>query len=487
MRQSAFAILILAVLTGAVLFWPAHDSISGRTTVNLTVWGMPFEDRLFRDRYAREWEAQNPGLRVNYQRFGDDLLMKYNAWHTRGRGSEVMRLRITDYHGMVERGMLEPLDGFLNSTAPGAERSPLDVIPRHLTEALKIDGRLYAIPEDNAQFGMFINLDLVDAHNRAHPGERIDVPRRRDDGTWEVWTWEDLRRAARLLTERDSGGGVVRAGFDFTVWSWPFMTFHAQAGGKLWSDDGLTCTMDGPAGIQALEFFRALQREDRSFVPNLSGFQSGTGPDVLFAAGKTAIFLDGSWRVPNIEQVAPQLNFCVVPLPRGRVPAVVSGCVCWGISSDALRKDEGWRMIRYLTDEPQALAYWDMLRVAPPANLAALASPEFRSPRGTRRDDGTVEVPPMPADRFDCRGAWLLYANTPDTTGRTPGFVPTGPYQTELEEEIQRMLNRYLNPDNREAAQGVLTEAVRNVHAVIDRDRAARGLPPVQRPQSPGP
>src|SRR5262245_21126567 len=102
-RPSEFVILARLMATLAALAWPSRAAISGKTTINFTVWGMPFEDRLFRDRYAREWESLNPGLRVNYQRFGEDLLMKYNAWHTRGRGSEVMRLRITDYHGMVER------------------------------------------------------------------------------------------------------------------------------------------------------------------------------------------------------------------------------------------------------------------------------------------------------------------------------------------------------------------------------------------------
>lgn len=485
MRLPTLIAALIAVATLAVLLWPGRDAVSGKITVNFTVWGMPFEDRLFRDGYAVGWERLNPAIRVNYQRYGDDLLMKYNAWQTRGRGSEVMRLRITDYHGMVARGMLEPLGDYISGPA-GLGPEQIKALPPHLMAALAVDGEVYALPEDNAQFGMFINLGIVEAYNRDHPGDPVQLPILRDDGTWQEWTWDDLRSAARKLTRCDDTGRVTQAGLDFTVWSWPFMTFLAQAGGSLWSADGLTCTLDSDAGVAALEFFRTLQRDDRSFVPNLAGFQSGTGPDVLFAAGKTGVFLDGSWRVPNIEQVSPTLRFTVAPLPRGKVPAVVSGCVCWGISTKAREKPEGWRMLRWLIEEPQALTYWDTLRVSPPANLAAINSAAFRQTSGILKDPESpsrgYEVLPMPPGLFRDRAAWLLYANTPHPqTGGPPGFVPVGPYQTELEEEIQRMLNEYLNAGSKATAHEVLGRVVRNTHALIDRDRAARGLPPAPR------
>jgi ABC-type glycerol-3-phosphate transport system substrate-binding protein len=341
---------------------------------------------------------------------------------------------------------------------------------------MEVDGamgrHIYALPEDNAQFGLFYNKAIFDAYNREHPGAPLAYPS-------EAWTWGDLRRTAQTLTTYDASGRITRAGFDFAIWAWPFMMFFVQAGGELWSADGKTCTVNSPAGVEALEFLRSMQREDRSFQPSLSGYQSGTGPDALFAAGRTAMFMDGSWRVPNFEGVAPDLDFAVAPLPRGRRAAVVSGSVMWGISADAKEKDEGWRMISWLTDVPRQLEYWDTLRVAPPASLAALASPAFRSTSGLPLlgADGTVipgrwEVPPMPESRFADRAAWLLYANKPlPETGKAPGFVPVHPYETELEEEINRMLNEYLNPRSTLTAEEALESVVRHVEAVMGRER----------------
>lgn len=483
MRTSRLIILAIALATLAVVLWPGAGRAGGRTTLLFTIWGMPFEDRLFLDRYARGWERLNPDISVDYQRLvGDGLLAKYNAWAAQRRGADVMRLRITDYLGMVERGMLEPLDAYIADPETGLTAEELADFPPQIMELLRVRSstrpgeppRLYALPEDNAQYGLFYNRAIFDAYNRAHPDEPVDYPS-------PDWTWEDLRRAARLLTTYGERGRIDIAGLDFFMWSWPFLTFHAQAGGELWTPDGLTTLVNGEAGVNALEFLRTLQREDRSLRISL-GDQTGTGPDALFAAGRTAMYLDGSWRVPNFESVAPNLDFAVSPLPRGVRPAVVSGSVLWGISSYSRHKPEAWRFLRWLVSKEQALQYWDTLRVAPPARVSLLDSPAFRSTRGLPREGGGWEVPPMTPERYEDRAAWLAYANTPHPmTGRPPGFVPVAPYQTELEREIERMLSSYLNPSSTESARQALDRVAAAVHAIIDRDRAARRLPPVNR------
>ncbi len=479
MRSSRLAGITLALLTAAIVLWPGADAVAGKKTLLFTVWGMPFEDRLFKDRYAQGFEKLHPDVRINYQRYADDIIMKYNAWHARGRGADVMRLRITEYHGMAARGILKRLDAAIADPATGLSPQDLADIPAHLRALLEVDGPegrgVYALPEDNAQYGLFYNKRILREYNQSHPGDPIPTPD-------EHWTWDDLRRAARLLTVRDSRDNIEIRGIDFAIWSWPFMTLLAQAGGSLWSDDGRACTINSPAGVEALEFMRALARDDRSFIPQLSGYLSGTGPDVLFARGKSALFLDGCWRIADFDRNSPDLEYAVAPLPRGptrlgSIPAIVSGCVLWGISSHAAHPREAWQMIRWLIDQPQALQYWDTLRVAPPANLAAMRSPAFRLTHGILKDPADpakgYEVAPMPADRFEDRAAWLLYGVTPDpVTGKPPAFVPVGRYESELEEEIARMLNEYLNPASTLSAQQALDRAARNVQGIIDRDAA---------------
>ncbi|MCC7390610.1 MAG: sugar ABC transporter substrate-binding protein [Phycisphaerales bacterium] len=479
MRTSLVVLFGLVAGTVIAVFPPvlrpgsgAHGG-AGRKEITLTVWGMPFEDRLFKDLYARGYEEIDPGVRVDYQRH-PDVNMKYNAWHAAGDGAEVMRIMVTDYHGMVSRGMLVPLDEYIHGPN-GLTAEELANFPPHILDALRVDGKLYALPEDNAQWGLYYNKDIIDAYDAAHPDERIGYPD-------ETWDWARLRDAAKRLTQRDAEGRVVVYGFDFIIWQWPFLQLLAQAGGTGWTDDGLTTLVNSPAGVEALEFLRALAYEDRSWEPYF-GRTQGTGPDSRFRNGQTALYMDGSWNIPSFERNAPGLNFAVAPSLRGREQAIVCGSCIWGIGRFASYPDEGWSMIRWLVSEEQAARYWDTLRVAPPAHLGVVNSPRFESTRGVPSESGEgYEVPPMAREDYPDRAAWLRYAVNPlPETGRAPGFIPTSLYQRTLEDEIMAMLQMYLQSPDTPTAQEALDGVARAVHAHIDRDRAAKGLAPVDR------
>lgn len=478
MRSSMVVLFGLVVGTVLAVFPPLlrpggeGGGWAGKRRVVFTVWGMPFEDRLFKDRYARGFERVNPDVRVDYQRHADPN-MKYNAWHAAGTGPEVMRVMVTDYHQMVERGMLEPLERYI--TGPGGlTEEQLAVFPPNLLDALRIDGVLYALPEDNAQFGLYYNKSIIDAYDAAHPDDPVGYP----DGTWD---WEKLRDAARKLARRDERGNTLVYGFDMDIWQWPFMHFFAQAGGEQWTEDGLTTSINSRAGVEALEYLRGIVK-DGSWSPYF-GLSQGTGPDARFKTGKTALYLNGSWMVPNIELGAPGLDFAVAPAPRGKEPDVLCGSCLWAISAHAENKDDGWEMIRWLVGEEQAHAYWDTLRVAPPAHLGVVNSPRFEETRGVPKENGTgYEVPPMPRSLYPERAEWLRYAVNPlPETGEAPGFIPTSLYQRKLEDEIMAMFQSFLRSPDAVDPQAALDAVARAVHSHIDQDRAAKGLPPVDR------
>lgn len=462
MRPSTCFLILMLLATGAVCLWPRAGA-AGTKTVTMAVWGMPFEDRLFRDRYAREFERLNPGVAVDYQRHAD-LLPKYNAWHARGLGAGVMRVRLTDYHQLAERGVLEPLDAYIADPQDGMSVEELAQFPANLWAAVETGGKHYALPQDNAQYGLYYNEDLIARHNAGSTTDAVSPP----DSTWN---WETLRRAARLLTKKDAAGNVVVRGIDLTVWAWPFMHFFAQAGGELWSADGRTTLIDSDAGVRALEFLGSLVK-DGSWQP-LFGRNQGAGPDYRFAAGQVALFLDGCWMVPSFEQRAPELNFAVAPMPRGDNCKLVSGCVVWAMSSNAPDKQLAWRMLKWLVSPEQALQYWDTLRVAPPANTAVLAMPEFRTPRGIADPDrpGAWIVPPMREGMYEKRVAWLSYGMMPQPECGTlpPAFVPSSRFQSRLELEIEGVLQEYLRDPTRADPKALLARAAARVNEEIAR------------------
>jgi len=472
-RPSHVFILLLAAATLLCVLPPPARS-RPQDELRMAVWGMPFEDALFRDAYARDFARMHPGITIKYEKYVD-ITQKYLAWHILGTGADVMRVRITDYHTLLARGILEPIDRFIDDPALGlTPQQRADFMPA-IWDALLIDGKRYALPSDNAQYGLYYNKSIFDRYNTGHPDDPLAYP----DASW---TWIDLRNAARRLTVRDERGHITQYGLDFELWPWPFMAFIAQADGELWDEAQITTLIDSPAGLEALQFIVDI-------LPHAGAMRSAdvrdsaTGPDKLFATGRTAMLMDGSWRAPFLELVNPELDFAIAPLPAHKRRAIVSGSVLWGISAHSRHKELAWQMIRWMTGFEQSLRYWDMLRVAPPANLSVIRSQAFRETSGLHAEDGTVLAPAMPRQRWPDRGAWLLAAITPDPqTGRMPGFVPVAPYQKDLEDKINAMLSRAIAPNRTQPLDEILRETAREVHRIIDRDRRARGLPPVTRP-----
>lgn len=453
----------------------------GRATIRMAVWGMPFEDRLFEDAYARGHEKLNPLVSVDYQRHSD-LYQKYNAWHANGEGAEVMRLGLDYYDQFVERGMLMPLDGFIGLPAPyGLSADDLAAFPPGQLDVLRVDGKLYGLPQDSSQYGLYYNKAIFDAYNAEHPDAPLGYPS-------PQWTWDDLRDAARKLTRRSADGAVEVAGLDMPVWAWVFFNFFGQAGGEMWTDGGATTLVNSAAGVEALAFMRALIVEDKSWQPYF-GQEQGSGPTARFAAGRTAMMFGGSWWGPFFDGTGPGLDYAVSALPRGKVPAVPCGMVIWCMSANADNPTEGWRMLRWLVEEEQAAAYWDTLRVSPPANVAVLASGAFRETAGIPKRDATGEpipgqweVPPMPREDYEDKAAWLNYAWQPDPeTGTPPGYVITGRYQQQLQAELQSALETFLADPAGTDPQQLLDRVARRTHEQIDRERKAQGLDPIDR------
>jgi len=465
-RLPHWFILVLALLTLAALIPPSIRPREDRSLL-LTVWGMPFEDLLFHDFYADGFEAQHPGWTVEYQRH-NDIVEKYKAWHLQGRGADVMRLGIDHYHAMVQLGIIAPLDEFMHDPEIGLTEEELADYPPAIMEVLEIDGRIHALPSDNAQYGLYYNRAIFEAHS----DNPIHSPS-------AEWTWEDLKRAADALTVRDERGNIVQYGIAFDLWAWPFFTFLKQAGGEMWDADQTTTLINSPPGVEALEFLVSLIPPDAPMrAEEFAG--SGAGPADLFKVGKVAILLDGSWRAPNIEQDQPDLDFAIAPLPRHRERAVVNGSVLWAISAHSDHKEMAWRMIKWMTSFEGSLAYWDMLRVAPPARISVIESDEFRETRGFVDPVTGDRRAAMPREKYDDRAAWLSDAITPDPeTGDAPGFVPASPYQNDLQQAVTVALVAAVRGEK--SPREALDDAAAAVHAIIDRDRRSRGLAAVRR------
>lgn len=362
---------------------PAALKPGDTVTLEMSVWGMPWENDLYTQVYIPEFERQNPGLKVKFRHF-EDYPNRILLSHAGGIAPDVIRQNMDFSMGWIRKGMNLPLDSYIDGP-DGIDRK--DFIPI-LWDGLKHEEKTYGVPQDINLIGLYYNRDLFDKAGMAYPDES--------------WTWEDLKRAGeRLTVDADKDGRAEVVGLDFAWNWWSLRPFIYQAGGRFWSSDGKRTVIDSPEAVEALRYFKSLMRS-YSFTRS-SSTRGGLGPDKFFEAGKVAIYLDGSWRTPSVKKNAPKLNFGVAPLPRGKVATSVSGSCYWAISSGTKHPDAAWKLVKFLSSKEALTKYWQYLWVAPPARWSSLRSPEFKEVTGA---DGKIPALESEAE-YKAMAAWI--------------------------------------------------------------------------------
>jgi multiple sugar transport system substrate-binding protein len=363
---------------------PIRVSRAGQpVSIEMSVWGMPWENDLYTKVYIPEFERQNPDIKVRFHHF-EDYPNRILLSHAGGIAPDVSRQNLDFSMRWIRRGMNLPLDSYMDGK-DGIDRG--DFIPM-LWNGLKYEGKTFGIPQDINIIGLFYNKELFDKAGIAYPDAD--------------WTWDDLKAAAdKLTTDEDGDGKADVVGVDFAWNAWSYRPFLYQAGGRFWSEDGERTVIDSPEAVKALTYFKSLMKE-YSFTMS-SSQRGGLGPDKFFESGKVAIYLDGSWRTPSLKKNAPNLRFGVAPLPRGMKSMSVSGSCYWAVSSQTKHPEASWKLAKFLSSKEALVDYWQYLWVAPPARWSALRSPEFRNVTGAEG-----KVPGLEGEEeFIEKGAWI--------------------------------------------------------------------------------
>ncbi|RYG39553.1 sugar ABC transporter substrate-binding protein [bacterium] len=349
-------LLLILRMSYVTLRPPVEARTTGPVTIEMSVWGMPWENDLYTKLYIPEFERQNPDIRVRFHHF-EDYGNRVLLSHAGGIAPDVIRENIDFSIGWTKRGLNLPLNRYINGS-DGIDRK--DFIPI-LWKGLEYGGDTYGVPQDINLLGLFYNKELFDKAGMAYPDAS--------------WTWKDLQSAAKKLTQ----GQTV--GLDMGWGGGTFRPFVYQAGGRFWNEDGVTTAIDSPEVAEALRYYKSLMRGDVALTRSNS-LRGGLGPDKFFQTGRVAMFVDGSWLVPSIKKAAPDLRFGLAPLPRGAQASTISSSCHWSVSSQTRHPEAAWKLAKFLGNTEALKEYWQMLWVAPPARWSALRSEEFKNVKG---------------------------------------------------------------------------------------------------------
>ncbi len=359
----------------------------GRTEITVLHWsgeGGPEEDEIV-ERSLREFEAANPGLRVKRINPGDagSFYTKLQTMMAAGEPPDVFYVGNERIPSFASLGLLEPLDRFVAadaaSTEPGALR--LDDFYPQVVDAFRYDGTnagrgtLWGIPKDFTTVGFYYNKDIF---------RRAGVPFPKAD-----WTWEDFVSTARAIHRATGPDGERYVGAEFVTWPAMVRAYLFTEGGDAVGASWDELRLSDAKSMAALERLRAWRHDEEGTLT--SGRSKLATGSAVFATGKVGMAGPfGRWVVPEYRRIK-DFDWDFAPLPRGSERANIILTVSWSVSAQSPRKDDAWKLVRWLTNEEGQKAQ-ARLGLAIPSNRRAAESHAFADAAKPDNDRGFLDA-----------------------------------------------------------------------------------------------
>lgn len=252
------------------------------------------------------------------------------------------------------------------------------------------------------------------------------------------WTWDDLRNAAKTLTDADNN----IYGLDLPVYdknggyTWNWLPFLWQNGGEFLNDDRTEATFNSPEGVEALEFWKKMVQEDKS-VP-LQAAPTGVN---RFTSGITAMVIDGPWNLSTfLSDPEFKDKFGVAPLPQKKTQATVVGGEGVVVFSNTKSPQEAYDYLVHLTCSDFVQTFWENWITIPP-------QPEFKD---FYANDSEY-------------GPYIQVFSDQMEYSRTRPFTPSWP---QIENTLGIDLQSYMF-DKEDDAQAALDKAAEDVNKIL--------------------
>lgn len=326
-KKIIFIVLgILVALVGIVVAIQAlGPALNERREITLRWWGL-WEDESIIQPLIDEYQAAHPNVKITYENQSkQDYRERLTNALASGTGPDIFRIHNT-WVPMFS-SQLEPMSAEIMSAAE-FQSTFYPVVTADLTNS---SGKIMGIPLGFDTIAMFINQEIFDTYGKVVPT-----------------TWDEVRDLARALTIKDEQGVIRQSGAAFgntqNVDHWPEIVALLMLQNKV--------NMSNPTGVraeQAMDFYSRFSRVDAVWDETLPN------STVAFAAGKVAMYFGPSWRIHEIRQQNPSLNFRVLTTPQLRKESDTDPNVYYatywveGVSAKSKEKQAAWEFLKFLS------------------------------------------------------------------------------------------------------------------------------------------
>ena len=158
------------------------------------------------------------------------------------------------------------------------------------------DGVTYGLPVDLDLWGIYVNMDMVEAYNEtAEDADKIVLD--------NDWTWTEFLEIAKKLTS-GSGDEMVGGYYVGDIYEHFYKFFLTTGEDFLMADN--TPNMDTGAARAVLEFFKELK--DAGISRSVE--------DIGFPREQIAMYTEATYYASYIERMNPDLSYKFMPMPK---------------------------------------------------------------------------------------------------------------------------------------------------------------------------
>jgi len=254
------------------------------------------------DGYARDFEKENPGVKINpiYAGNYDDARIKALAALKAGQPAQISVLYSIDLYELLEQDVIVPWDD-IATTAD--EKAWLKAFYPSLMMNGTYKGKVYGIPFQRSTIVLYWNKD-------AFKEAGLDPEKAPAD-------WMEMAQMAGKLVKKDASGNVQRWGVMVPSTGYPYWMFQAfarQNGHDLMNKDGNRTNYAHADVIAALQYWRDLGAKHK--VMPEGTVEWGTLRQ-QFTEGKTAMMWHTTGNLTAVKNSA-KFPFGVAMLPASK-------------------------------------------------------------------------------------------------------------------------------------------------------------------------
>lgn len=284
------------------------------------------------DDAIRKFEEEHPGVRVRY--VSGIPKSDYPEWLSErmlmGKTPDVMMVLDSEFSRLVELGMLEDLDPWMEMDQ--------DFDPEAYYETALMSGHImggqYALPMETVPYLMFVNKTLLNQEN-------IPIPE-------EDYTFADLYDICRKVTKDTDGDGIPD---QFGIYKYSWLDAAWANGAVMFSDDGRTCNFTSTQLLYAIRFVKSLDALNQNQRVTQETFDSGKVAFMPLSFAEYRTYKSYPYKIKKYTS----FQWDCISMPKGPYGDNVSlvDSLNVGISSRSRHKELAWEFLKLLTSDEE--------------------------------------------------------------------------------------------------------------------------------------